>query len=82
MAGIVGAEKLIKEKRNTGLVIAKGKTINADEEFMIVQLDNDQGWHTVCAYGADIEIADDVFLGDHVRLRKIREYKAVWENRK
>ena len=77
MAGINLAEKLIKDKKDEGKVIALGKTIY-NEKYLIIQLENDKGIIYQIDYGSDIRFSNNINLEDSVKLFQIDEYSAEW----
>jgi len=79
MAGMNIAKKLIKQKRNKGRVIAKGKTIYEDEKFMIIEIPKDRGTETVFDYGTDIRFQKGIKLKEKVQLKIISEGTAEWQ---
>ena len=76
MAGIKLIERLLKEGKTNGKVIALGRTIDKDN-YVIIKWDGDKGFSTIFDYGSDVHIAENVRVSSLVCVKKISEYDGL-----
>ena len=81
MAGIKEAKELVKDNKTTGKVLYKGEFINDNTltKFILIELDNDQGFITQFDYNSDLTFEEGVVLGCYVKLNIKDDYTAIWE---
>jgi len=78
MAGIDLAEKLIRDKKSKGKVIAIGSTTE-NQKYMLVKIENDRGIIYQLDYGSDIRFANNINLEDEIELKVLDKYNAEWQ---
>lgn len=82
MAGIREAMNRVIEHRNEGRVLAKGNLKLDDEtptKYLIIKLECDKSLLTVYDYGSDINIKDDINVGDKIALIISSNWSAEWQ---
>jgi len=78
MAGIQNAEKLIKENKDYGKVIECGKYQDGTKIDFYYKISLNHGNIDVVDYGSDVRVANNIELGDMVKLTILDEVSAMW----
>ena len=82
MGGTVRANRLIKEKRNKGIVIQIGSFIDNDKlkyDYIYVKPHNNKKIVYAVSYGSDVYISKDIRIGDNIELVAMKfPYGYAW----